>query len=116
MTTPQYATKKDLQQTATAISKNINEAVDTILSGIDEMAKGQSKRMDSLEGKIDTLTIHAKKTDETLQWIKAEISFIKSELRDLNVEFSKTASKQELETLKSRIDRLERKVNKYLAQ
>lgn len=109
MTAPQYATKKDLQQTATAIRKDINEAVDAILSGIDEMFTKQNK-------KIDVLTIHAKKTDETLQWIKAEISFIKSELRDLNVEFSKTASKQELETLKSRIDRLERKVNKYLAQ
>lgn len=109
MTAPQYATKKDLQQTATAIRKDINEAVDAILSGIDEMFTKQNK-------KIDALTVHAKKTDETLQWIKAEISFIKSELRDLNVEFSKTASKQELETLKSRIDRLERKVNKYLAQ
>lgn len=109
MTAPQYATKKDLQQTATAISQNINEAVDAILSGMDEMFTKQNK-------KIDDLTAHAKKTDETLQWIKAEISFIKSELRDLNTEFSKTASKQELEILKSRIDRLERKVDKYLAQ
>ncbi len=75
--------------------ETLNEAVDTILTGMNNMVEG-------LEGKMNT---RFDGVENRLRTVEVELSHVKDEINGLKADLSDTPSRQEFERVKSRLDK-----------
>lgn len=80
----------------------LDDAVDTILNGMDNM-------FSKFQGEVHDLRIEMKqgfrKVDNRLKRVEVELGGVKDEIKDLKAGFSNTPSRREFNTLKQKVDR-----------
>ena len=74
------------------LNKTLNEAVDTILKGMDNLLKE--------ERKFNTQTFATKED------LNREIGWVRNDIKDLTADLSITVSKREFNELKTKVDKI----------
>lgn len=81
--------------------KDLDEAVDTILSGINNLFEAsrqeRNSRLDKVEGSLKAI-------EGTQREIKVALLQVKDEINGLKADLSDTPSRKEFENLKTRVD------------
>jgi hypothetical protein len=93
-------TKKDPKAFITneVLTENLDEAVDIILKGMDNMFKE--------ERKFNSQTFTSKEDlKNTKEELKTEISWVKDDIKGLNADLADAPSKNEFNQLKGRVDK-----------
>ena len=90
---------KKVDLNAPVVRKDLDEAVEAILVGVDNMFSSPdnpiAKRLDRVEERLENVEVELKNT-------KAEL---KDDINGLKAEFSQQVSRREFNNLKSRVDR-----------
>lgn len=94
--------KKDPKAFVTneVLDETLGEAVETILKGMDTMFKEERKYNSQTFATKEDLKEFATKGE-----LKAEISWIRDDIKGLTGELSKTVSKKDFNQLKSKVDK-----------
>ncbi|MBN1168715.1 hypothetical protein JXA63_02390 [Candidatus Woesebacteria bacterium] len=91
---------------APVVRKDLDDAVETILKGMDNMFKDPENPMNV---RLDKVEVRLGKVEGRLETVKGEIQVlkrtVKDEARGLRAELSDTVSKKEHNELKARVDR-----------
>jgi predicted nucleic acid-binding Zn-ribbon protein len=76
----------------------LDDAVDTILKGVERMFKKRDKRFDNVEDKLD-------KVDGKIGKLEIEHTHLKDKIDGLKADLSTTPTKTEFNNLKARVDK-----------
>lgn len=81
----------------TVNKKMLDEAVQTILTGMDNLFEKHDKRLDNVDyGLI--------KVDKRLDKIESDIYFVKQDVKDIKADFSNTPTREEFDKLKVKVN------------
>ena len=91
------------------IKKVLNEAVETILKGMDNLYdkfKGEMyARFENVNVQFKNIDSQFANVENRLDRIEAEMSYVKDEIKGLKADFSTTPSRREFEELKVRVEK-----------
>jgi predicted nuclease with TOPRIM domain len=80
----------------------LDEAVDTLLAGMDKLYERFKGETDSLRSEMNS---RFDNVENRLRNIEVELSYVKDEVNGLKADFSTTPSRREFEELKVRVDK-----------
>jgi hypothetical protein len=92
--------------------KDLDDAVETILIGVDGMFKSpdnpMNKRLDSLESKVDNLETKVDNLETKVGNLETTVDnhyhWLKNDIDDLKADFSNQVSRKEFNQLKKKVD------------
>jgi len=102
-------TKKD--PSAFITNEVLNDAIDTILEGMDNMLIEQKKIFATKEDLKQCATKEDLKDLVTKDDLKREVSWLRDDIKGLSADLSNTPNRKEFNGLKGRVDKLEATIN-----
>lgn len=91
-----------MKQSDAVTKKDLSEAIDSVLQGIDNIVENMATKTDlkKVEARLE------EKIDNGVNTLSTEISFIKDDIKGFHAELSNTVSRKEFEELKERVDEI----------